>query len=329
MPAAGKQTRRRAFFGVGGEVERGASMRAVVVVGVLGLALAAWAEAAGGEPTNPAVFEASASVSSVLVPVTVRDSKGRLVPTLDQKRFHLVVDGIEFPIKSFWREGGLPISYTFILDTSGSMGRRRLLKAREAILEMVKQLRKQDEVCLITFGAAEVKRRMAFPGDPGELGALLDALKGFGTTALYDVLTVTPRAMDGAKNVRRAIVLFTDGVDTASEMKPEDAVKVLEGLSDPLYALGIEPPPADEGPEDSYEQLLSTFATASGGRYLRVDTAARLPEFAQELRRELSMRYIIDFQPSGIGTTKWRPIEVRVDGNFEVAARQGYTGTLP
>jgi VWFA-related protein len=298
-------------------------------MGVLGLALAASAGAATGEPTNPKVFEASASVSSVLVPVTVRDSKGRLVPTLEQKRFHLVVDGIEFPIKSFWREGGLPISYTFILDTSGSMGRRRLVKAREAILEMVKQLRQQDEVCLITFGAAEVKRRMAFPGDPAELAELLDALRGFGTTALYDVLTITPRAMDGARNVRRAIVLFTDGVDTASEMKPEDAVKVLEGLSDPLYALGIEPPPADEGPEDSYEQLLARFATASGGRYLRVDTAARLPEFAHELRRELSMRYIIDFQPSGVGTSKWRPIEVRVDGDYDVAARQGYTGTLP
>jgi Ca-activated chloride channel family protein len=275
------------------------------------------------------VFEASASVSSVLVPVTVRDSRGRLVPTLDQKKFHLTVDGIEFPIKSFWREGGLPISYTFILDTSGSMGRRRLGQAREAILEMVKQLRKQDEVCLITFGAAEVKRRMAFPGDPAELGSLLDTLKGYGTTALYDVLTIAPQAMYGARNVRRAVVLFTDGVDTASDMKPDDAAKVLEGLSDPLYVLGIEPPPSEEGPEDSYEQLLERFATISGGRYLRVDSASRLPEFAAELRHELSMRYIIDFQPSGLGTSKWRQIGVRVDGRFVVTARQGYTGTLP
>jgi Mg-chelatase subunit ChlD len=121
----------------------------MAVLSILALALAAGpAAAAAAEPTNPKMYQASASVSSVLVPVTVRDAKGRLVPTLDQKKFHLLVDGIEFPIKSFWREGGLPISYTFILDTSGSMGRRRLVKAREAILEMVKQLRKQDEVCL-------------------------------------------------------------------------------------------------------------------------------------------------------------------------------------
>ncbi|MGV8040972.1 MAG: VWA domain-containing protein [Thermoanaerobaculaceae bacterium] len=281
------------------------------------------------EPASTRTYQATASVSSVLVPVTVRNSKGRLVSNLEQRKFRFFVDDIEFPIRSFWREGGLPISYTFLLDTSGSMGRRRLGKAGEAILEMVKQLRGQDEVCLVTFGAAEVKRLVPFGSDPATLRPLLESLRGFGTTALFDVLTITPQAMDGAKNVRRAIILFTDGVDTASDMKPEDAVRVLEGLADPLYVLGIEPPPADEGPEDSYEQLLKTFATASGGRYLRVDSAARLPEFAQELRRELSMRYIIDFQPSGVGTARWRKIEVRVDGGFVVTARQGYSGTLP
>lgn len=281
------------------------------------------------EPASTRTYQATASVSSVLVPVTVRNSKGRLVSNLEQRKFRFFVDDIEFPIRSFWREGGLPISYTFLLDTSGSMGRRRLGKAGEAILEMVKQLRGQDEVCLVTFGAAEVKRLVPFGSDPATLRPLLESLRGFGTTALFDVLTITPQAMDGAKNVRRAIILFTDGVDTASDMKPEDAVRVLEGLADPLYVLGIEPPPAEEGPEDSYEQLLKTFATASGGRYLRVDSAARLPEFAQELRRELSMRYIIDFQPSGVGTARWRKIEVRVDGGFVVTARQGYSGTLP
>jgi Ca-activated chloride channel homolog len=296
----------------------------------LGLAvLVGSAAARAQEPAQTRSFEATASVSSVLVPVTVRDKHGRLVSTLEKDKFHLLVDGIEFQIPSFWREGGLPISYTFIVDTSGSMGRRRLGKAREAVLELVKQLRRPDEVCLITFGAAEVKRRLTFGTDPVRLGEVLGELRGYGTTALYDVLTITPNAMEGAKNIRRAIILFTDGVDTASDMKPEDALKVLEGLSDPLYVLGIEPPPAEEGPEDSYEQLLVRFATVSGGRYLRVDTAARLPEFATALRQELSMRYIIDFQPSGVGTAKWRSIEVKVDDKLEVTARQGYVGTLP
>jgi len=280
-------------------------------------------------PEKKDAFSASAEVSSILVPVTVRDSKGRLVSTLEQTRFHLYVDDMEFAIKSFWREGGLPISYTFIVDTSGSMNGRRLAKSREAIMEFVRQLRPDDEVCLITFGAGEVKRRLAFGTDPGVVGRILESLRGYGTTALYDILTAAPQAMEGAHNLRRVVLLFTDGVDTASAVTPDDAMRILENLSDPLYALGIEPPPAEEGPPDSYEELLARFATASGGRYLRVDNAAKLPEFARSLRQELTMRYIITFEPSGIGMVKWRRIDVRVDGDFRVAARQGYRGTLP
>jgi VWFA-related protein len=284
-------------------------------------------QAQEGKP--PATFRANTEVSSILVPVTVRDRHERIVATLEQKKFHLRVDGIEFPIRSFWREGGLPLSFSFLLDTSGSMGKRRLGKAREAIQELTKNLREHDEICLITFGAAEVKRRLSFGATVPDLQHSLDGIKAYGTTALYDVLTITPNAMEGATNVRRAIILFTDGVDTASEMTPDDAIKVLSGLQDPLYALGIEPPPAAEGPADSYEELLSRFAMASGGRYLRVDTAAKLPEFAPALRKELTLRYIIDFQPSGVGTSKWRRIEVKVDGNYQVWAREGYHGTLP
>jgi VWFA-related protein len=280
-------------------------------------------------PDTKDVFRASAEVSSILVPVTVRDHRGRLVSTLEKDRFHLLVDDMEFPIKSFWREGGLPISYSFVVDTSGSMNGRRLAKTREAILEFTRQLRPDDEACLITFGAGEVKRRLLFGTDPGLLGRILESLHGYGTTALYDMLTATPQAMDGAHNIRRVVLLFTDGVDTASAFTPADAITVLEGLADPLYALGIEPPPPEEGSPESYEELLQEFAAASGGRYIRVDNAAKLPKFAKDLRGELSMRYIITFEPSGLGTVKWRRLEVRVDGAYNVMARQGYRGTLP
>jgi Ca-activated chloride channel family protein len=273
-------------------------------------------------------FKDEAEVAAVLVPVTVRDAKGRLVSDLERKSFHLYVDGIQFPIKSFWHEGGLPLSLTFLLDTSGSMGRRRLGKASEAILELVRQFRRDDEACLITFGAGEVKRRLPFGTDPSLLTRILEPLSGYGTTALYDVLTITPRAMEGAKDIRRAILLFTDGVDTASQFSAADALKVVESLSDPIYVFGIEPPPPEAGAE-SYETLLTQFAEASGGRYLRVDDVAALPAAARALRGELTQRYIIAFEPSGVGTSKQRRIRVAVSGKFQVVTRQSYSGTLP
>jgi Ca-activated chloride channel homolog len=296
---------------------------------VLGCLVSLAATGLGAQPVEQHMFRASAEVSSILVPVTVKDSRGRLVPNLEQSRFHLLVDDIEFPIKSFWREGGLPISYAFVVDTSGSMNGRRLARTRDAIMEFMRELRPDDEVSLITFGAGEVKRRLAFGTDPGLLPRVLESLKGYGTTALYDVLTAAPQVMEGAHNIRRVILLFTDGVDTASTMTPADAIKILEGLTDPLYAMGIEPPPAEEGPPDSYEEALARFAAASGGQYLRVDAASKLPLFARKLKQDLTMRYIITFDPSGIGLVKWRKLEVKVDGGYTVSARQGYRGTLP
>ena len=62
---------------------------------------------------------------------------------------------------------------------------------------------------------------------------------------------------------------------------------------------------------------------------MRVENVAQLPKVSRDLRGELTMRYIIDFTPSGIGTVKWRTIEVKVDGPYKVVARHGYRGTLP
>ena len=292
----------------------------------LAAALGAWAQ----EPPPPEqVFAYTAEVSAILIPVTIKDQKGRLVATLEKKDFRLYVDGIEFPIRSFWREGGLPLSTALVVDTSGSMGGRRLSRAREAIGEMLRQRGSEDEVCLVTFGAGEVKRRMKFGTDPGLLPRVLESLRGFGTTALYDVLVASPQVMEGAKHIRRVVIFFTDGVDTASQMSSDDALRVLEGLDDPLYVFGIEPPPASEGPANSYEDLLKRFAESSGGRYVRVDNLAKMPEFARELKRELTMRYILGVEPSGVGTEKWRKVEVRARDGYQVQTRQGYKGTLP
>ena len=297
---------------------------------VVSLTLVFGTGSAPAQPTQPeGTFADRAEVSSVLVPVTVKDRRGRLVPTLEKESFRLYVDGMEFPIASFWREGGLPLSLAFVLDSSGSMGGRRLSRSREVIFEFLRQRKPDDEICLITFGAGEVKRRLKFGTDPSLLPRILEPLRGFGTTALYDMVAAAPQVMDGATRIRRVIILFTDGVDTASQLTAADAVRVLEGLNDPLYVFGIEPPAEVEDLEETYEELLKRFAAASGGRYIRVSNVSQLPALGRDLRQELTLRYILGFTPSGVGASRWRTIEVRVEGPHEVQARRGYRGTLP
>jgi Ca-activated chloride channel homolog len=302
----------------------------VLAVGlVAGTASVAGASGERQDPQQTPQFQASADVTSIIVPVTVRDGKGRIVTTLEQKDFRLHIDALEVPVSSFWREGGLALSLALVIDVSGSMAGRRLAKTLEAVNEILRLLRPDDEICIITFGGGEVKRRLKFEGDRSMTQRIVGSLQGYGTTALYDMLSAAPQVMEGARNIRRAALLFTDGVDTASSMSPDQAVAVLQNLADPLYAIGIEPPPDDEGPPDAYEELLRRFAAASGGRYLRVDDAARLPVFARELRQELGMRYILAFQTSSVGMVKWRKLEVGVPPGLAAQARHGYVGTLP
>lgn len=300
----------------------------LLIAAAIGLTLTSLQNTEAGEAQSES-FREQAEVTTVLVPVTVRDKKGRVVAHLDKDAFRLFVDGLEFPISSFWREGGLPIAYVFVVDTSGSMNGRRLAKVREAIAEFTKWLKPQDQVSLITFGAGEVHRRLRLGAEPSLLLPLLERLSGFGTTALYDVLTAAPRFFEGAKALRRAALLFTDGVDTASQLTAEGALALLEDLADPLYVFGIEPPPGEAERGWSYEDVLRRFATATGGRYFRVEKLEALGIAARELRQELGQRYIIAFTPSGVGEVKWRRLSVRVKGPYTVVSRTGYRGTLP
>jgi len=138
-----------------------------------------------------------------------------------------------------------------------------------------------------------------------------------------------PDVMARAQHPRRTAILLTDGVDNASEMSHEEATRLAHGLRTPVYVLGVEPPPrksSEIGP--SYEEILSLMADSSGGHYQRVPNTAGMPDVVQALLRELSSRYLITFETSGIGIRKWRALEVRVEG-FQATTRTGYVGTMP
>jgi len=92
--------------------------------------------------------------------------------------------------------------------------------------------------------------------------------------------------------------------------------------------LGVEPPPAGDDVETSYEDVLVLIADASGGRYQRIPKTADMPAVVKALIDELSSRFIITFTTSGVGVNKYRTLEVTVDG-YRATSRKGYTGTLP
>ncbi len=268
-------------------------------------------------------------VEAVIVPVTVRTASGRLVDSVAADRFHLFVDGMEIPVTDLHRESDLPLSLGFILDTSGSMAGHKTAACQQLILAFLDARRGEDELALWTFGNGRVLERFPFGTGWYLLPRVLESVKPWGTTALYDMLGRVPEVMARARHPRRAVILFTDGVDNASRLTPADATELVKRLRTPIYVLGVEPPPRAAAPGGpTYEEILRLIADGSGGRYQRIPSTERMPEVVEEFLRELSSRFIISFTTSGVGRRKWRSIVVKVDG-YQATTRKGYMGTLP
>jgi Ca-activated chloride channel family protein len=289
---------------------------AVVMVAVL-----------GPEPVA-AQYGGEVDVNAVIVPVTVRDGKGRVVRGVPRSRFHLMVDGYKVPIRDLHLENDLPISLGFILDTSGSMAGRKLDGSRNLVMAFLEERRQEDQLALWTFGNEQVVERFPFGMGWYLLPRMLETLKPWSTTALYDMVRRVPEVMEKADHHRRAAILLTDGVDNDSEISAGEATEMARGLETPIYVLGVEPPPARDSGAPSYEDILTLIADNSGGLYRRIPRAEQMPEVARTLLDELSSRYILTFTTSGVGQRKWRPLEVRVNG-YSTVTRTGYVGTLP
>ncbi len=274
-------------------------------------------------------YSGKVDVEAVVLPVTVRTHRGRVVDSVPKSDFRLRVDGLQVPIRDLTREADLPLALGFIIDTSGSMAGRKIRAAQDLMRAFLTERRPDDRLALWTFGDDRVLERFPFGMSWYLLPRVLETLRPWSTTALYDMIRRVPDVMENARLPRRAAILVTDGVDNASRMTADEATKLAEGLQTPIYVLGVEPPPRPEGETGaSYEEILRIIAESSGGYYRRIPRLDRMPEVTRDLLEELSTRYILTFETSGLGERRWRPIEVTVKGH-EVTVRKGYVGTLP
>jgi len=276
-----------------------------------------------------AQYQGRVDVDAVVVPVTVRNKSGRVVTGVARSKFHIRIDGMDVPIRDLNVESDLPISLCFILDTSGSMAGRKMSGSQQLITSFLMHRRQEDQLALWTFGNDQVVERFPFGMGWYLLPRVLETVKPWSTTALYDMVLRVPETLEKARHHRRAAILLTDGVDNASNIGPDEATAVTQRLETPIYVLGVEPPTSREGGYGpSYEEILTQIADSSGGHYRRIPAAEEMPKVVDDMLEELSSRYILTFVTSGVGQNKWRTIEVTVDG-YHATTRSGYMGTLP
>jgi Ca-activated chloride channel homolog len=149
----------------------------------------------------------------VTLPVSVMDRDGKYVPNLRKEDFRLWEEGIEQNV-AFFASVDKPFSVVLMLDTSGST-RSRIDDIQDAAITFVNQLRPDDQVMVVSFDD-RVRVLTEFTKDRYRLrDAIRDSQPGDGTK-LYDAVDMVMNQRLSSVAGRKAIVLFTDGVDTTS-----------------------------------------------------------------------------------------------------------------
>jgi VWFA-related protein len=153
------------------------------------------------------------STTLVTLPVSVMDRSGRNIPNLHKEDFRLWEDGVEQDV-AFFASVDKPFSLVLMIDTSGST-RFRLEDIQDAAIAFVNQLRPDDRVMVVSFDD-RVRILSEFTSDRYRLRDAIRETETGNGTRLYDAVDAVVNQRLTSVTGRKAIVLFTDGVDTTS-----------------------------------------------------------------------------------------------------------------
>jgi Ca-activated chloride channel homolog len=184
-------------------------------------------------------FRFRSGVELVNVTATVSDSDGRFVPNLTQDDFIVYEDEKRVDVTHFSAER-VPVSLGIALDTSGSMAGERIEAARASIRRFVYELLdRNDELFLYRFSNYPVLVQ-GWTRDRRDLLEPLDRLQPNGATAMYDcVARAIPLAQQG-QNLKKALVVISDGNDTSSRTEIRDLKEQIRQSEVLVYAVGID-----------------------------------------------------------------------------------------
>ena len=198
----------------------------------------------------------AAATRTVRVPVSVLDKDGRPVMGLKGADFHVLENGKPQEVTLFSGERR-PLRLALALDLSGSM-RSKVTEVQAALRHFIDLLEPQDEIMVLTFND-NVHTLQDFTSDRARLGRVFDMLEPVGGTALYDAAFESIRRVAGGPAESKAVVIVSDGVDTASAVSFSQLREYARRSEVPVFSIGL-------GASGSHRQQWATLrATGPGG----------------------------------------------------------------
>lgn len=289
--------------------------------GASALVLALAAAAASGTEPGPRVPSFAVGVDLVSLNLVVTDARGNPVPSLGPDDLTLLEDGVPQPISLFAKEEW-PIRLQVLLDSSGSMG-AALPVAKRAAVRLLRTLRSGDEAAVARF-SRYLRVLQESTDDLALLEQSIASVAAGGETALYNALYVMlkdeARRPEADALHRRAIVVLTDGEDTASMVSDAQLIELARRSGVAVYAIGLLEPAGTGTPTSTLPSyVLSALARETGGRAYFPRSLAELDQCYDRIAADLRTLY-------GVG---YVPLNTAADGRFRrIAIRARQPGLL-
>ena len=266
--------------------------------------------------------------NEVNVVFTVTDKHGKRITNLKQGDF-TVADDNKPPaqINSFRAEANLPLQVGLLIDASSSV-RDRFKFEQESAVEFLNQTIRPhyDRAFVVGFDATpEVTQD--FTDNTDLLGRGVHELRPGGGTALYDALYFACRdkliKAPSARNVRRAIILLSDGEDNQSHVTMGEAIEMAQRAETIIYTISTNV----SGVKSKYDKILERIADATGGRAFFPFQIRDVVNAFSDIQEELRSQYAVSYKPADFKADgHYRTIEIAAKDvkNFRVRSRRGY-----
>ncbi len=263
------------------------------------------------------------NVTTVTVTVSVADANGRLITGLTKDDFEIFEDGVAQPVTQF-SDARVPVSLGVVMDESDSMRGQAILDACAAFDRFVGELLEpEDEVFAATFNHRP-KSMTAWRRPPSSLVHALSKAQPTGGTAIYDALVEFAPMLERRTNGRGALLVISDGADTASDRTLQQAREVMRRTDAFVYAIAIDAPDGRTSTRVNPDALRD-LTGPTGGYTEVVRSAADLGPATERIADELNKQYTLGYTPARAADGTWRAIRVRPKHREHFArSRRGY-----
>lgn len=256
---------------------------------------------------NTPQFMEEVNVHLVELPTTVLRN-GHPVNDLAENAFKVLDEGKPVKVARFDHVNNLPLSIGLAIDTSGSM-QPRIAEAQKAAAQfMTNVMKKGDRAFLVSFDTQPQLLQRWSPR-VADINAGLAKLRAEESTALYDAVVYSLYNFLGVRG-QKALIVITDGRDTASKFSFDQAIEYARRAAVPIYGIGIGIRTTDV----DVRYKFGRFCSETGGNVYYIEAASDLGRIYGDIQNELRSQYILGFYPpEGVKPgSKWREVSVQV-----------------